>query len=173
MKIYISQAISDEDSMTKARNEALRALQAYYPDDTIEAFYHIDIPSGIVIEKKTLYYLTMSAMAMSAAELVVFLPGWESHFCSNFEHRIALEHGFKIIESDEMKTIIDTYRNTDRMTAGMMIETLKEYPPDAPVYVTLKNLDYKPTFISKGSIEGNDHSSPIINVEPVEEENKQ
>lgn len=111
MKIYISQAISDEDSMTKARNEALRALQAHYPGDTIEAFYHIDIPSGIVIEHKTLYYLTMSAMVMSAAELVVFLPGWESHFCSKFEHTIALEHGFKIIDSDEMKTIIDTYRN--------------------------------------------------------------
>ena len=59
------------------------------------------------------------------------------------------------------------------MTAGMMIETLKEYPPDAPVYVTLKNLDYKPTFINKGSIEGNDPNSLIINVEPVEEENKQ
>lgn len=111
MKVFISQpmrGLSDEEIKSN-RQKAIDLIMLKYNNDAeiIDSFIEDDAPKDV---NPGAWYLGKSIEAMSMADVVVFLPGWEhARGCKN-EHCIAVEYGFDVGEINSDYNKISVYK---------------------------------------------------------------
>ena len=98
MKVFISQPMRglDNDAILATRKEILNKVEEMYPGkdiDLIDSFFK-DAP----VEAKPLWYLGDSLKLMSEADLIVFVPDWNTARGCKIEHECALQYGYTFIE---------------------------------------------------------------------------
>lgn len=101
-KVFISQpmrGLTDEE-IKENRNKGMDAINKLYDDAIfLNSIIDEDAPEGM---NEPVWYLSKSIEMMAQADVVVFLPGWESTRGCVVENVIATKYGYDtiLIEDD-------------------------------------------------------------------------
>lgn len=177
MKIFISQPLTGipEEESTAQRIEAENALKYYYKNEEIEFLHHTEETAPDDIDTKRVWYLGMSITILARADIVAFLPGWDESEGCKIEHKVAEEYDYERIESSEMWSILEKYRERDPMTVSDIIKELSKCNPKSTVVFSLNDNFYpiygqnlKPTY--KRTADGKVFQSEAVVFETKEDE---
>ena len=99
MKVMISQPMKGK---TKEQIEAERkSVVETITNAGAEVIDTIFAPSPEEAQNKPLWYFSKAIEAMSTADIVVFLPGWENARGCVIEHIIASAYGITIVDMNQ------------------------------------------------------------------------
>lgn len=103
MKIMISQPMNGktEEQIREERASVVSALESK-GHTVIDTVFTDETPQGF---SKPVYFLSKSIEALSSADAVVFLPGWEKARGCRIDHIVALEYGKYVRELNNFDMI--------------------------------------------------------------------
>lgn len=103
MKIMISQPMSCKtQSQIREEREAVTAVLEEQGHTVLDTVFTNETPCG---SDAPIYFLSKAIRAMSEADAVVFLPGWENARGCKIEHTIATQYGKYVKELSKLDLI--------------------------------------------------------------------
>ena len=100
-KVFISQPMSgkSEEQILKERQDAMIKLMSIYPDKEIEVIdSYIEETPDKKVKNDGVWYLGVSILLLSQAEVAYFMKGWDDARGCILEHNIAVAYGIPTIE---------------------------------------------------------------------------